>query len=422
MHLLSVTGSVATPTIDALVPALVSTHGAADLARAFAFVGDSEAREALETLTRVALVHGRLLHARRALEHARRLAAARDNRLRAQCAQRLVDELRTRRWHAVDGALDARMLAFEFERAIMLREAQVDVLRAFARAAERDDGAHVRQLIMGHGKTTVIAPLLALMLASRDALVTVCVPDALVGMSQRALAAALGGLWRRRVASVAFSRHSLGDVDPVGGARRLRRRLELCAPVVATASTLKALVLRVVELAGRQCDAFGCETDGEFVSRAHERAELAKLRGAVALFGAAERGVLLLDKVDVLLHALKSELHFPVGDDAPLELSDERSDIVLRLVSLVFDGHDKDVAECVERMIERCEMSREPHLLLVDRAAYAQHLQPTLARALLAWLRTQLRRHGTAFAAVRVVDATASSVRDEHSAECGGLG
>lgn len=261
---------------------------------------------------------------------------------------------------------------------------------------------------MGHGKTTVIAPLLALMLASRDALVTVCVPDALVGMSQRALAAALGGLWRRRVASVAFSRHSLGDVDPVGGARRLRRRLELarrlCAPVVATASTLKALVLRVVELAGRQCDAFGCETDGEFVSRAHERAELAELRGAVALFGAAERGVLLLDKVDVLLHALKSELNFPVGDDAPLELSDERSDIVLRLVSLVFDGHDKDVAECVERMIERCEMSREPHLLLVDRAAYAQHLQPTMARALLAWLRTQLRRHGTAFATVRIVD------------------
>ncbi len=160
---------------------------------------------------------------------------------------------------------------------------------------------------------------------------------------------------------------------------------------MATASTLKALVLRLVELAGRQSDAFGCETDGEFVSRAHERAELAELRGAVALFCAAERGVLLLDKVDVLLHALKSELNFPVGDDAPLELSDERSDIVLRLVSLVFDGHDKDVAECIERMIERCEMSREPHLLLVDRAAYAQHLQPTLARALLAWLRTQLR-------------------------------
>ena len=62
----------------------------------------------------------------------------------------------------------------------MLRKAQqVDMVRMFVSA-----DSVVKQMIMGAGKTTVIAPLLALMLGDGESLVMSVVPKALLEMSR----------------------------------------------------------------------------------------------------------------------------------------------------------------------------------------------------------------------------------------------
>ena len=65
---------------------------------------------------------------------------------------------------------DPRFLLFEFSANIILRDAQIRLVRTFVDAAEKGDSL-CHQLIMGAGKTTVIAPLLALILGSPKRLV-----------------------------------------------------------------------------------------------------------------------------------------------------------------------------------------------------------------------------------------------------------
>ena len=65
---------------------------------------------------------------------------------------------------------DPRFLLFEFTANMMLRDSQIRLVRRFVQAFE-SGGSLCHQLIMGAGKTTVIAPLLALILGSPSRLV-----------------------------------------------------------------------------------------------------------------------------------------------------------------------------------------------------------------------------------------------------------
>jgi superfamily II DNA or RNA helicase len=65
---------------------------------------------------------------------------------------------------------DPRFLVFEFTSNIMLRISQIKLVRRFMKAYE-SGGSLCHQLIMGAGKTTVIAPILALILGSPKQLV-----------------------------------------------------------------------------------------------------------------------------------------------------------------------------------------------------------------------------------------------------------
>lgn len=70
---------------------------------------------------------------------------------------------------------DPRFLVFEFVWNLLLRPKQVEIVNSFL-AELKGGGSRVRQMIMGAGKTTVVAPLLALMLADGDSLVVSVVP------------------------------------------------------------------------------------------------------------------------------------------------------------------------------------------------------------------------------------------------------
>ena len=139
---------------------------------------------------------------------------------------------------------DPRFLVFEFIGGFMLREQQVELVRRFASAA-KGGRSLCHQMIMGAGKTTVIAPMLDLLLADGKTLVVQCVPKALLQMSRSVVRTVFGAVVPKAVFTFAFERHSA--VTPA-----LLRKLTLArdsrAVVVATPSAIKSFAVKFVEL------------------------------------------------------------------------------------------------------------------------------------------------------------------------------
>ena len=102
----------------------------------------------------------------------------------------------------------------------------------------------VKQMIMGAGKTTVIAPLLALMLADGKSLVLSVVPKALLEMSRKQMRETFSSIICKRVYTLNFDRGS-----PIGPStnRLLVNAIKNRGVVVSTPTTLKAFQLVFVE-------------------------------------------------------------------------------------------------------------------------------------------------------------------------------
>ena len=71
-------------------------------------------------------------------------------------------------------------------------------MRSFV-AAAKGGGSSCEQMIMGGGKTTVIGPLLALLLADGQSLVVQCVPLALLEMSRNVMRERFSAVVRKPV-------------------------------------------------------------------------------------------------------------------------------------------------------------------------------------------------------------------------------
>ena len=108
----------------------------------------------------------------------------------------LTGNLLASRHYAKNGnQYDPRFLMFEFLTGFLLRKSQIYLCDTFmSRATDggknewgMDSSSMVHQMIMGAGKTTVIGPLLALMLADTKSLVTQVVPNALLTMSRNVM-------------------------------------------------------------------------------------------------------------------------------------------------------------------------------------------------------------------------------------------
>ena len=99
---------------------------------------------------------------------------------------------------AVVRSFDPRFLVFEFTWNILLRKKQVTIVNNLIQHLNVDV-SKVKQMIMGAGKTTVVAPLLALMLADGESLVLSVVPSALVEMSRTRMRETFATIMCKRV-------------------------------------------------------------------------------------------------------------------------------------------------------------------------------------------------------------------------------
>ena len=84
---------------------------------------------------------------------------------------------------------------------------QVELVNSFVGTA-RAKGSVCHQMLMGGGKTTVVAPLAAMMLAEGGTLPTLCVPASLLQFAQSVLRATFAGALHRRVLTLHFSRYT----------------------------------------------------------------------------------------------------------------------------------------------------------------------------------------------------------------------
>ncbi|CDJ41019.1 hypothetical protein ETH_00039010 [Eimeria tenella] len=143
------------------------------------------------------------------------------------------------------GALyDPRYLVFEFAYSLLLRRSQVLLLQQF-RDSVKAGRSLCHQMIMGAGKTTVVAPLLALLLADGQQLVVSVVPAALLHFSRAALRERFSAIFQKGVFVLSFSRQ-----DEVSAALYLKllQTRDSRGIVIATPTAVKSFLLKALHL------------------------------------------------------------------------------------------------------------------------------------------------------------------------------
>jgi thiol-disulfide isomerase/thioredoxin len=247
-------------------------------------------------------------------------------------------------------AYDPRFLVFEYIFDIVLRQRQIEIVNSFRTEASRDGGgAMVQQMIMGAGKTTVVGPLLTLMLADGDRLVTQVMPGALLEQTRTVLRSRFSStIMPKRVYTLEFERSvedSVRAVDMIWKKMDSARRSGYV--IVSSPESIKSFMLKFVEHmhAVEESDVASLRPgksvrDNEIVAGLRDRmvAKSDMADAIVRVLDMWKAGVLIMDEVDVLLHPLRSELNFPIGHKYPIDLSGYRWDLPIFLIDAIFAG------------------------------------------------------------------------------------
>ena len=376
-------GQEASVSTEYLFCLLVSSTGVSDLRSANPYVSEKEADELLDLAVAVILHANRVGQINRCMSEARGLlklletaahessaaltAGAQDgagatepliSALTAGATEQLIsalmlksatlaDQLLARRYYveassppsAADGALssegmrlqyDPRFLLFEFTHNILLRQTQVHLIQEFVGAVRKGQPL-VKQMLMGGGKTTVVGPMLALMLGDGEMLVLQTMPQALLEQSKATLRATFSAIMRKRVFTLVFERSSelgWGTVEKLIEARRNR------GVVLCTASTVKSIQLKLLEK---------MDVLRDTRRKQHPSMEV-DLRALLEVITVYRSSCLIMDEVDLLLHPLKSELNFPIGKKHALDVSPQRWQCAIHCCDAVFYAERKSMS------------------------------------------------------------------------------
>ena len=324
---------------------------------------------------------------------------------------------------------DPRYLVFEFTYSLMLRKSQVLLVNKLMNAI-RNGQSMCHQMIMGAGKTTVVTPLLAMMLADGQQLVTQVVPHALLDFSRGVMREKFAAVVRKPVFTFSFNRGTPITRDLY---MKLCTARDSRAVICATPTSVKSFMLKFVEMmkileekkfgeARRKAGAtniLNAFSLSSIARRFRDQVELVEtdVKPQEVYYGAEilklfKHGALLLDEVDLLLHPLKSELNWPVGHKDVIDFSRTRLgsglrwDVFWHLIDGIFyattgkmsvafkDSREAitildQISSVIRRGIAEKFMQQTPHLVLLDRKFYHAELKPLLARWQLIYLRNK---------------------------------
>jgi len=287
---------------------------------------------------------------------------------------------------------DPRFLVFEFTWNIMLRQAQVILVREFM-GALRSGKSMVKQMIMGQGKTTVVGPLLALMLGDGKSLVAQVVPPALLEFSRSIMRSTFSSIMHKRIYTLTCDRASKVDKSLYN---KLTNAIKTKGVVISTPTAIKSIQLKLLEM-------MHLIEDPGVPHHPQMEVDLRELARVLSLF---RDGVLIMDEVDLILHPLKSELNFPIGPKLDLDFNPLRWKLPIHLLDAVFyaergsmsvgfkeSNRAVAVLEKIRAIInegyKQRAMQRNPHIVLLNPDFYHKHLKPVMAEWAILWLESQ---------------------------------
>lgn len=324
---------------------------------------------------------------------------------------------------------DPRFLVFEFTYSLMLRKSQVILVNKFIESLKHNRSM-CHQMIMGAGKTTVVAPLLALILADGKSLVTQVVPHALLEMSRGVMREKFAAVVRKPIFTFYFDRGTTVSRDLY---MKLVKAKDSKAIICATPTSVKSFMLKFVEMMRHlEHSKFGAkmqqESGGFFqafsisnIARKFKESSVVTelnvnpedVYYSVEILKLFRSGVLLLDEVDLLLHPLKSELNWPIGEKHPIDFSrSKKFGVGLRwqmqwhVLDAIFYARDKkmsvafedsrealhildSIASVIQQGIATQQLQHTPHLVLLNKKFYNKELKQLMARWQLLYLRSK---------------------------------
>jgi len=447
------------PSMELLCALLMSTQAEAEIKVLNPLLSDAEVEQVFSALTALLLLYSRAQLLSRAIVLCKKLVdslaalvreASRGGKPAPEAlalaadAQAIGDQLgamiSTRRAHmqlpgastpgapAPTARLDPRILVFEFCAGIVLRPPQVHLLDKLVRCA-RSGGSVCHQMLMGEGKTTTVSPLLALMLADGTQLVMQVVPAPLLRFTLQVMRGVFrSGPLRKTVATFAFDRRTVVDENLLLAAHLA---IQQGAIMVSTPASVKAFLLKLLELLhlldtgqyprmhmslgqkARKLFGFKVPPEAGF-DKPFLKAQAAR---AVQMLQYWRGAVAVIDEVDIVLHPLKSELNWPLGDRHPLDFNPTRWEMPWYLLNgllMAVDwkndasaasptgtsggtsvgGKEATVLERLHHAIntglQQRVMQRVPHVILLSDMFYVNTLKPILAD----WLMLYLRKNG----------------------------
>lgn len=144
-------------------------------------------------------------------------------------------------------SFDPRFLVFEYVFDILLRKRQVEMVHSFLEGISKGN-SRVQQMLMGAGKTTVVGPLLTLILADGKQLVTHVMPTALLEQSRNILRNRFSSIIVKSIYTLNFER-AVEDNESVPQKiwSKLNSAMKNRDIIVAAPESLKSVVLKFVE-------------------------------------------------------------------------------------------------------------------------------------------------------------------------------
>eukprot|EP00954_Amorphochlora_amoebiformis_P016362 1281780-Amorphochlora_amoeboformis.AAC.1 len=320
---------------------------------------------------------------------------------------------------------DPRFLVFEFMAGFMMRPRQVEIILQFAESVRRRQSS-VRQMIMGAGKTSVVSPMLALLLANGRVLVTQVVPKALLDQTRTVMRNVFSNVISKPIYTFHFDRASEA-ANSITTLEKLYNKLDRArlqrAIVCTTPEALKSLMLRYVDLlqSVEAASPILSLPKDRLASPSQQRraTTLAKelrqnalkadaMKRVLKLWSGEMGGVALLDEVDLILHPLKSELNFPIGPRERLPLGPERWLLPMHILEAFFFEQSggrvaiqgfrpdekslevlRDIASAMRKGAEDCAIQMNPHPVILQHKFYDEHLRLPVSRWAAIWLLRQ---------------------------------
>ncbi len=300
-----------------------------------------------------------------------------------------------------DQSFDPRLLVFEYLTNMVLRKAQVVLINQFL-STVREGKSCINQMLMGGGKTTVIAPLLALMLSDGNRAMYQVVPTPLLEMSRNVMRSRFSSLIPKQIRTFSFERSAkLTQASLEALFEKLDAVRTNAGVVVTTPDAVKSFQLKAIELLQLAAKLSTSDDTNEAQIQFKIQQKL------VPILKIWKSGFLLLDEVDMLLHPLRSELNFPIGQKVPLDLSPTRWELPIHLLSIFFQGETKVPVDDILRssdgardLVARLTVEMRsgfvsrayqavPHFIVLDQKEYHSKIKPILAEWMLLWLQQQ---------------------------------